>query len=810
MDAGDLASPETPESPDRSKIALADLLASIVVFLVALPLCIGLAMASGVPVERGLITGIVGGIVVGAFTGSPLLVSGPAASLLVLVWDLVATHGLGMLGPVVVGAGLIQMIAGRLGLGQWFRAVSPAVIQGMMAGIGVLIVASQLHVVLDGAPGSSFYANLSTFPAALGQALAEARPALGVGLLTVGVLLGWARFRPARLKLVPPQLVAVVLVVAACQAFGLEVLYLEVSGSLMQGIQVTDPGALRTMVERGLLVHCLIFAFVASAATLLTATAIDQVQSEVQTDYDQELFAQGLGNAVAGGLGGLPMTGVIVRSSANVEAGARTRLSTLLHGVWLLVFVVIFPGLLGLIPKATLAAILVVVGLKLAHPEGMKKLEARGRSELVVGLVTLAGVVGLDLFSGILLGLGASVLRLVYAFTRFEVRVEPGQGKRYDVHLSGFATFLKLPRLAQALDAVPAGSRVTVHLQRLDYADHACFEQIAATERRLRGGGGALEVEWEELLRRYKEGPAPAGADPRLERQVGSLQRHLVAARRALEMSPPELEQVAGHLELSPERVFLDLPGGELGPALREVAGALIEDLPDRGPEFVEGLFGTAGEQALALGEGVILVHAYQDGLAEKRLGFARLEVPLRLSSGSGDLLFVLLDQRGDPEGHILALAGLARICASPARLEALRRVQDPAEAAAVLAAGFLEAEAEDRTPSAPASGSHLAVVELAGGREASRALRDALQRSFGTVAIVGPGADPSWALLAGVVGLAGDAELLLVDVPPRLQGLLEALVEEFSRTSDAGAPRVHLLQPSPGAPVAAARAVNA
>jgi len=157
----------TPVKMSGKKIILRDLLASIVVFLVALPLCMGIAVASGVPPALGLITGIIGGLVVGVFAGAPLAVSGPAAGLTVLVFEIVRTHGIAMLGPIVLAAGLIQLVAGYLRLGQWFRAVSPSVIHGMLGGIGALILVSQFHVMLDAAPKGSGLSNLIAIPGAI-------------------------------------------------------------------------------------------------------------------------------------------------------------------------------------------------------------------------------------------------------------------------------------------------------------------------------------------------------------------------------------------------------------------------------------------------------------------------------------------------------------------------------------------------------------------------------------------------------------------------------------------------------------------
>ncbi|MFW6197990.1 MAG: SulP family inorganic anion transporter, partial [Myxococcota bacterium] len=214
-----------------------DLLASVVVFLVALPLCMGIAIASGVPPALGLITGMVGGLVVGWIAGAPLQVSGSAAGLTVLVWQLVDTYGLALLGVAVLAAGLLQMAAGALHLGRWFRAVSPAVIHGMLAGIGVLIFASQFHVMLDASPRGNGLENLLSIPEAIVQTLVAGggsghQLAALVGMTTIVALLAWNRFRPARLASIPGALVAVVAGTLLVQLAGMSLQMVKVPASL--------------------------------------------------------------------------------------------------------------------------------------------------------------------------------------------------------------------------------------------------------------------------------------------------------------------------------------------------------------------------------------------------------------------------------------------------------------------------------------------------------------------------------------------------------------------------------------------------
>ncbi|MEP6168497.1 MAG: SulP family inorganic anion transporter, partial [Rhodopirellula bahusiensis] len=334
-----------------------DFLASIVVFLVALPLCMGIAIASGVPVAAGLITGIVGGLVVGWFAGAPLQVSGPAAGLTVIVYQVVNEHGLLALGAVVLIAGTLQLIAGTLRLGRWFRAVSPAVIHGMLAGVGVLIVSSQFHVMLDDSPKQNGLANLASIPAAAYEALVHRDPAAGIGVIAIACLMAWKTLAKGRFALVPAPLIAIVVAAVMAGTMGLPVARVQMPDSLSSAIHLPSLELLQSVPLNVLLQAGVLIAIVASAETLLCAAAVEKMKPEVKTDYDRELVAQGIGNIVCGALGALPMTGVIVRSSANVESGGQTRSSAILHGAWLLVFVVALGSMVRLIPTAGLAAI---------------------------------------------------------------------------------------------------------------------------------------------------------------------------------------------------------------------------------------------------------------------------------------------------------------------------------------------------------------------------------------------------------------------------------------------------------------------
>jgi MFS superfamily sulfate permease-like transporter len=508
-----------PRSNFRSAIGK-DAMASIVVFLVALPLCMGISIASGVPPTAGLITGIVGGIVVGVLAGGPLQVSGPAAGLTVLVWQIVQQQGLAVLGVIVLLAGLMQFTAGLLKLGQWFRAVSPAVIHGMLAGIGVLILASQFHVMLDGKPIGAGIDNLLGIPGALYRGLsAGGQPveAFGIGVLTIAVIALWT-FAPKKLRILPGALVAVIVAVAAAAIFQLKIKYIpdllknpDDINNVWSVIQFPTIENLKRLIDTDVIVAAASVGFIASAETLLCASAVDQMHQGPRTKYDKELAAQGIGNAICGLLGVLPMTGVIVRSSANVDAGAKTRVSAILHGLWLIVFVAVLPFTLRYIPVASLSGLLVYTGYKLAYPKVVPKLLHYGKTEAAIYFATIAVIVATDLLRGVLFGLLLSVIKLLYIFSHLEVKWEKDStNDRVILHLKGAATLIRLPLLAAELEKVPAGAELHVHFEELDYIDHACLDLLTNWEKQHEATGGVLEIEWEELSWKYHQRRAGA------------------------------------------------------------------------------------------------------------------------------------------------------------------------------------------------------------------------------------------------------------------------------------------------------------
>ncbi|MFF4749130.1 SulP family inorganic anion transporter [Streptomyces sp. NPDC002514] len=455
-----------------------DFASSLVVFLVALPLCVGVAVASGVPAELGLLTGIVGGLVTGLLPGSSLQVSGPAAGLTVLVLTAVQDYGLPALGVIVLATGLLQLTLGALRLGRFFRAISLSVVHGMLAGIGLVLIAGQAYALSDGkAPGSGL-SNVAGLPGLAVDVLASgaALAAVGIGVATVTVMTLWKKV-PGRARLLPGPLVAVGAVTLLTAVFDLPVERVRVSG-LLAAAQPPGAGDFARLTESGLLTTVVAFTLIASAESLFSAAAVDRLHRGPKTDYDRELMAQGAGNTVCGLLGALPMTAVIVRSAANVEAGAKTKVSRVLHGVWLLLFAALLPAALGLIPTAALAGVLVHAGFKLLPVKELVPLWREHRGEAVVLVVTATAILVTNMFEGVLIGLGLAVVKAAWETSHVHVEVDDQGDGPVRVRVLGNATFLRLPRILDALEHLPAHRPAELDLAGLRHLDHACTSAL--------------------------------------------------------------------------------------------------------------------------------------------------------------------------------------------------------------------------------------------------------------------------------------------------------------------------------------------
>lgn len=497
-----------------------DLPAGVVVFLVALPLCLGIALASGVPLLAGIVSGVIGGLVVATLSGSQLSVSGPAAGLVVIVVDAIAT--LGSFDAFLVAtvlAGALQWAFGRLRAGDLAGCFPSSVIKGMLAAIGVILIVKQLPVALGFTSAEQALRLVPADPAALAGWQAAlggvSEGAVVVVLGALALLVVWERPAVKRVPVLgklPGPLLAVLWGVAyqrvaqatepsAALGAAQRVALPEVGslGALMAQLPSPDWSAL---ARPELYTIALSLAVVASLETLLSLEATDKLDPRKRVaPPNRELQAQGVGNMLAGALGGLPITAVIVRSSANVQAGAQTRLSAVVHGVLLLVSVLFLAGVLRWIPLAALSAILLHTGFKLAKPALFAATWRQGLASFVPFAVTLGAILVTDLLVGILIGLASGMLIVVHANTREALSITSRDGTHL-LRLCKDVTFLSKPTLRRYLDRVQPGEALLVDGSRCRFMDRDIREALDdfAAHAAVRG----IEVDLRAL-------PAPTG-----------------------------------------------------------------------------------------------------------------------------------------------------------------------------------------------------------------------------------------------------------------------------------------------------------
>lgn len=464
-----------------------DLGAGLVVFLVALPLCLGIALASGAPLASGLVTGMVGGLLVSRLSGSPLMVSGPAAGLTAIVLAaLVELGSFQVFLCAVLLAGLIQIALGLMRAGVIGSYFPSSVIRAMLAGIGLILVIKQLP----------YGAGLSSADAASGyfQQFAQAQPlALGLTLASLLLMAQWPRLVPAAWRRSLPAPLAVVLLGALASALASAwapqwALPPQAMVALPVAQRLSDLAAYfstpdwASLADVTVLKVAVTLAIVASLESLLSLEATDRLDplKRVSSPH-RELLAQGVGNVVCGLIGGLPMTGVIVRSSANIDAGGRTSRASFIHGVLLLIAVGSVPAWFNHIPLASLAAVLIYTGFKLAHPSQAVDAVRRGHRYALPFFVTVGAILASDLLKGIGAGLAVSLLYLVLDSARNAFSFDQAHAedqRQVLLTLAEEVTFLNKARIQSVLRSLPQGAEVTVDATRSKHLDPDVIELL--------------------------------------------------------------------------------------------------------------------------------------------------------------------------------------------------------------------------------------------------------------------------------------------------------------------------------------------
>ena len=491
-----------------------DLPASIVVFFVALPLCLGIALASGAPLFSGLIAGIIGGIIVGALSGSKIGVSGPAAGLAAIVLSAIATLGSyeNFLVAVVLG-GIIQLLFGVLKAGIIGYYFPSSVIKGMLTGIGIIIILKQIPHFFgydaepEGADSFVETTGENTFSAIIHIIDNITLGSMVIGLIGLTILLLWDKVLSNKGKifqLIQGPLVAVVVGIIF-YALTKSNEALAISQSHLVSVPVPEDAAsflaqfsfpnFNAITNPEVWIIAFTIALVASLETLLCVEATDKLDPHKNvTPTNRELLAQGTGNILSGLIGGLPITQVIVRSSANIQSGAMSKLSAIVHGFLLLISVILIPKLLNMIPLSVLAAILLIVGYKLAKPALFKKMYNLGWKQSVPFMVTVAGIVFIDLLFGISLGLLVGVIVILlksYQNSHFLHIEDKSNGKhKIKMTLAEEVTFFNKGAILKELDSLPRDTYLELNLLKTRYLDFDIIEiledfSIKAKERNI-------------------------------------------------------------------------------------------------------------------------------------------------------------------------------------------------------------------------------------------------------------------------------------------------------------------------------------
>ncbi|MCP5557256.1 MAG: bifunctional SulP family inorganic anion transporter/carbonic anhydrase [Verrucomicrobiaceae bacterium] len=475
-----------------------DFLSGLVVFLVALPLCLGIALASGAPLFSGIVSGVIGGILVGALSGSSTSVSGPAAGLTAVVAAQISTLGsFEAFLTVVVLAGIIQIFLGIFRAGFIAAFFPNSVIKGLLAAIGVILILKQIPHVVGHDPDpegemSFIQADHENTFTEIGRTLFDIHPGAAlVGAISLLILILWERTRLKKL-LIPAPLVVVVLGTAIASflnrfgaPWGIEATHLVQVPTVGEGASwsslITLPDYSQ-LASPAVYLAAITIAIVASLETLLNIEAVDKLDPHRRTTpANRELLAQGIGNVVAGAIGGLPMTSVVIRGSVNVQSGGRTKLATIIHGLLLAGCVLLIPTWLNKIPLAALAAILLLTGYKLASPKLVRQMWAEGRNQFFPFIITVVAIVVTDLLVGILIGLGVAILFILHSNFRRPLRrvVEKHVGGEVlRIELANQVSFLNRAVLERTLNDVPRGGHVLLDASRTDYIDPDVLDLI--------------------------------------------------------------------------------------------------------------------------------------------------------------------------------------------------------------------------------------------------------------------------------------------------------------------------------------------
>lgn len=519
-----------------------DLLSGFLVFLIALPLCLGIAMASGFPPSSGIITAVIGGMMVSRFNGSFVTINGPAAGLIVVVYDAVQSLGEGdaMAGylytlAAIVVASVIQILLGVFKAGRLSSFFPASVVHGMLAAIGIIIMAKQIHVVLGVTPEKgSLFSTIAQIP----NSFMNLNPEIAmIGFWGLTILVIWSLLKNPKLKMIPAPLIVVLVGIAFGAYFDLEHehLYLflpdahflthheetigpkflvAISNNFMSSFYFPNFGKIGTVEFWEAVVA---IALVGSLESLLSAMAVDKLDPyKRHSNLNKDLTAVGVGNLVAGAIGGLPMIAEIVRSSANVNNGAKTQWANFFHGTFLLLFVVFFPRLIHSIPLAALASLLVFTGFRLASPREFANVMGIGKEQLFIFVTTIIGVIATDLLIGVAIGILVKLTIHVLHGAKLNnlFKIHFTQTVQADdsllIHIKGAAVFSNFLALKEALANIEHGKTLIFDKSEVTLIDHTVMEFFHEFQHDYEAHGGHCEFQGLDEHETFSDHPLAA------------------------------------------------------------------------------------------------------------------------------------------------------------------------------------------------------------------------------------------------------------------------------------------------------------
>lgn len=487
----------------------ADASSGFVVFLLAMPLSLGIAKASEFPPIMGLLTAIIGGIIVSFFMGSRLTIKGPAAGLIVVVAGAVAEFGGGEIGwrlalGAMVVAGLVQVLFGIFKLGKLADIFPLSAIHGMLAAIGIIIIVKQIPILLDVDPALSKGLSVFGLLGAVPKFFMNLDPkATMVGVISLIIMMAWPKIKNTTIKKIPPPLVVLLFAIPAELIMDFEhtepayaLLHI---GNFVENVKYNaDFGGFS---QTGVFIkYVIMFALVGTLESLLTVKAIDLTDPyKRKSNNDKDLIAVGIGNTFAALLGGLPMISEVARSSANVNSGAKTRWANFFHGLFMLIFVLVATPVIEMIPNAALAAMLITVGIKLAHPKEFINTFKIGKEQLAIFLVTIF----FTIFEDLLIGIGAGILLKVIihlingtpisSFFKAPTIVS-FEGNNYLIEINKAAIFSNFLGIKRKLEEIPAGFNVTIDLKGTKLVDHSVMENLHLFQHEYEDNGGTVKI----------------------------------------------------------------------------------------------------------------------------------------------------------------------------------------------------------------------------------------------------------------------------------------------------------------------------